>query len=83
MMKGFPKYEVGDTVTFVSEDVINREGEVVIPSQYVTGVIEIVDEDGTFDTDDVSYDIFEEERNMLWKHVEEKFILQVQPKQPN
>lgn len=63
-MIGKPKYKAFDEVEFSF-----NEGEVHI------GVIWIVDELGTyFDKSDVSYDIYVEEENMLYKHINEKYV---------
>lgn len=74
-MKGHPKYRKGDLVSFyVDQDVKDRDGNVIVKAGRITGRIEIVDAYGAIGCDDVSYDIFEEKRNMLWKHVEEKNV---------
>lgn len=63
-MIGKPKYKENDKVEFsLSENEVHK------------GVIWIVDELGTFfDKSDVSYDIFVEEENMLYKHINEKYV---------
>lgn len=74
-MKGYPKYKKGDKVSFcIDQDVKDRGGNVIVKAGRITGKIEIVDAYGAIGCDDVSYDIFEEKRNMLWKHVEEKGV---------
>ena len=63
-MIGKPKYKANDKVEFSFS-----ENEVHI------GVIWIVDKYGTFfDKSDVSYDIYVEEENMLYKHISEKYV---------
>lgn len=68
-MLGNPKYKVGDIVTFDSylfDENKKRE---------IEGVVAIVDEYGTFrDNSDVSYDIYYEECNILYKHIREDYI---------
>ena len=64
-MKGHPKYEVGDNVSFT----INNETR--------NGFIYIVDTYGAFGLDDVSYDILVETEDCLYKHVEEKYLERV------
>lgn len=62
-MKGKPKFKEGDIVEF------SFRGENRV------GVVHIVDKWGTFDDPtDVSYDIFVESENMLYKHFSEKFV---------
>lgn len=64
-MKGKPKYKVGTTVKFIVGDELK------------TGEIFIVDKYGTFDNPtDVSYDIMVESENMLYKHIQEKYVVQ-------
>lgn len=63
-MKGYPIYNLGDTVSFIL-------GETLI-----VGEIAIIDKYGTFeDNSDVSYDIFSEKDNCLYKHIREDKIL--------
>lgn len=60
---GQPKFKMGDRVSFTAKDKI------------VTGTIEIIDAYGTFfNSDHVCYDIFNEEANLLYKHVREEEI---------
>lgn len=62
-MKGRPKFKVGDEVCF------DWKGETKM------GVVFVVDKYGTFDDpSDVSYDIFVEKENMLYKHFTEKLV---------
>lgn len=64
-MKGKPKYKVGTTVKFIVGDELK------------TGDIFVVDAYGTFDNpDDVSYDIMVESENCLYKHIQEKYVVQ-------
>lgn len=64
-MLGNPKYNIGDTVSFV------------INNKTVTGEVAIIDRYGTFeDTSDVSYDVYSKEDNILYKHINEKEIKQ-------
>ncbi len=62
-MIGKPKYNYKDTVKFE----INGETK--------QGQIYIIDKYGTFfDSSDVCYDIFVKSENMLYKHVNERFV---------
>lgn len=62
-MIGKPKYKVDDKVEFTIYD------------ETRVGVIYVVDKYGTFfDKSDVSYDIYVEEENMLYKHINEKYV---------
>lgn len=64
-MKGHPKYKKGQMVKF---SLMNETKE---------GSIYIIDEYGTFeDASDVSYDIFVEPENCLYKHIREDLIMQ-------
>ena len=62
-MKGYPKYRVGDNVSFTINNV----------TRY--GFLYIVDTYGALGLDDVSYDIFVEKDNCLYKHVEERMVI--------
>ena len=63
-MIGKPKYKENDKVEF---EFIENEVHI--------GVIWIVDRYGTFfDKSDVSYDIYVEEENMIYKHINEKYV---------
>jgi hypothetical protein len=63
-MIGEPKYKENDKVEFSF-----NEGEVH------KGTVWIVDKYGTFfDKSDVSYDIYVEEDNTLYKHINEKYV---------
>jgi hypothetical protein len=63
-MIGKPKYKAFDKVEF---EFIENEVHI--------GVIWIVDKYGTFfDKSDVSYDIYVEEENVLYKHINEKCV---------
>ena len=63
-MIGKPKYKESSKVEFTI-----HENETRI------GVIYVVDKYGTFfDKSDVSYDIYVEEENMLYKHINEKYV---------
>lgn len=62
-MKGNPKFKEGDRVKFICN------------GKDLIGTVEIVDKYGTFDNpNDVSYDIFVEEENCLYKHFTEKLV---------
>lgn len=62
-MKGQPKYNYGDKVSFI----INNE--------MIIGEIYIIDKYGTFENDsDVSYDVFSKEKNCLYKHITESLL---------
>jgi hypothetical protein len=63
-MIGKPKYKEDCKVEFEFNGVQLREG-----------VVYVVDKYGTFfDKSDVSYDIYVEEENMLYKHINEKYV---------
>lgn len=62
-MIGKPKFKIGDKVSFKLED------------KTITGEIHIIDPYGTFEDDsDVSYDIFSESENCLFKHINETLV---------
>lgn len=63
-MIGKPKYKENDKVEFeFSECEVHK------------GTVWTVDKYGTFfDKSDVSYDIFVEEENTLYKHINEKYV---------
>lgn len=62
-MIGKPKYNYKDTVKFE------------IDGQIKQGRVYIIDKYGTFfDDSDVCYDILVESENMLYKHVNERFV---------
>lgn len=64
-MRGKPKYKEGTMVKFVIGDELK------------TGYIFVVDKYGTFaDPSDVSYDIMVESENMIYKHIQEKYVVQ-------
>jgi hypothetical protein len=63
-MIGMPKYKGNDKVEFTIYENDTR-----------IGVIYVVDKYGTYyDKSDVSYDIYVEEENMLYKHFNEKYV---------
>lgn len=63
-MLGKPKHKAFDKVEFTIYENDTR-----------IGVIYAVDKYGTYyDKSDVSYDIFVEEENMLYKHINEKYV---------
>lgn len=63
-MIGKPKYKGNDKVEFEFNE---NEGRI--------GIVWIVDKYGTFfDKSDVSYDIYVEEENTLYKNINEKYI---------
>ena len=63
-MIGKPKYKENDKVEFT-----------IYENEIRKGTVWIVDKYGTFfDKSDVSYDIFVEEENMLYKHINEKYV---------
>jgi hypothetical protein len=63
-MIGNPKYKENDKVEFAIHENDAR-----------IGVIYVVDKYGTFfDKSDVSYDIYVEEENTLYKHINEKYV---------
>lgn len=62
-MLGKPLYSRGQSVEFESN------------GKTVKGKIEIIDKYGTFEqNEEVSYDIYSEEENMLYKHIRESWI---------
>lgn len=62
-MVGKPKFEVDDRVKFMLDD------------EYIEGKVYIVDRWGTFwDDSDVSYDIMDEQHNILYKHISERHV---------
>jgi hypothetical protein len=63
-MVGKPKYEYGDIVEFL------------INGEIKTGIVEIIDEWGTFENDsDVHYDVLCTEEKTLYKHLIEYSII--------
>lgn len=77
-MKGHPKYKIGDEVSFYnSSDVGSRDRDFFIKAGKIEGRVEIVDAYGAIGCNDVSYDIYDKEHNMLWKHVEEKDVKRI------
>lgn len=63
-MIGKPKYKAFDKVEFLFNE-----------NELHEGVIRVVDELGTFfNKSDVSYDIYVEEENVLYKHINEKYV---------
>lgn len=64
-MVGQPQYKYGDIV------------KVKIGDTEITGAVAIIDRYGTFfDDSDVSYDILNKEENMLYKHINEKYVVE-------
>lgn len=64
-MLGKPKYKVGNAVKFI------------FGNELKTGIVFVVDKYGTFDNStDVSYDILVEDENVLYKHIQEKHVVQ-------
>lgn len=62
-MIGYPKYKVGDKVSFI----VNKE--------VLHGDIYVVDRYGTFEDDtDVCYDIYVKDENTIYKHINEKNV---------
>ena len=62
-MIGKPKYNYGETVTFQTH------------KGFKIGTIAIIDKYGTFEqNNDVSYDIYVETENCLYKHIQEKYV---------
>lgn len=61
-----PKFNLNDVVSFS------------LCGKKKQGIIYIIDKYGTFfDKSDVSYDILVDEENMLYKHINEKFVEKV------
>lgn len=72
-MLGYPKYQIGQIVTF-KIDMYNR-GKQETETLKKEGTIAIIDKYGTFEDDsDVSYDILVTDENCLYKHIREDFI---------
>lgn len=70
-MLGKPKYKVGDTVSFYMEPRSPFSEKTLI-----IGKVFIVDAYGTFEQNkEPSYDIMDEEHNILFKHVVESSLL--------
>lgn len=66
-MKGQPKFDYGDLVSFTIDD------------KEKVGSVYIIDRYGTFsDGSDVSYDIMVEQENTLYKHIGEKGVNKVE-----
>ena len=62
-MKGNPKFQLNQRVKFT------------VDNQMLEGVIHIIDVFGTFEyNEDVSYDIFVDGENCLYKHIPEKYV---------
>jgi len=75
-MIGKPKYDYGEKVCFN----VNWDGN----PRTIEGTIEIIDRFGTFeDNSDVSYDIYVESENILYKHINEKAIFKPDNTQDN
>lgn len=69
-MIGKPKYTEGDIVKFSFKYYDDNWYE-------EKGIIAIVDEYGTFENNsDVSYDILNKEDKLLYKHIQEKYVLE-------
>lgn len=65
-MIGNPKFKKGQLVEFT----VNGEN--------IKGIVFIVDAYGTFEqSDEVSYDVFVEEHNNLYKHLRESILREV------
>lgn len=63
-MLGKPKFKLGENVEFKFNNDI-KEGSILVVDKY-----------GTFeDKSDVSYDIFVEHENMIYKHINQKYII--------
>ncbi len=78
-MKGYPKYKVGDEVSFYNSSDVGS-GDTFIKAEKIEGRVEIVDACGAIGCNDVSYDIYDKTHNMLWKHVEEKDVKKIERK---
>ena len=68
-MRGNPKYQLGDIVRFrfmLNDTNLIKEGTIAIIDKY-----------GTFeDNSDVSYDIYIQSENMLYKHFQESYVIE-------
>lgn len=68
-MLGKPKFELNDKVSFTLQE------------KTIDGVVYIVDAYGTFENpNEVSYDVFSEDENILYKHIPERLIKKVKTK---
>ena len=68
-MRGKPRFKMGNVVSFICGNETKK------------GTIWVVDAYGTFsDPTDVSYDIMVESENMLYKHINEKYIVKIKRK---
>lgn len=65
-MIGKPKFKLNEIVKFQLTNDIQKIGKVYIIDKYGT----------FFDKSDVSYDIMVEEENCLYKHINEKYIIE-------
>jgi len=64
-MLGKPKYNYGDVVTVKMDDI------------EFDGIVAIIDRYGTWgDPSDVSYDILNKKQNILYKHCNEKYVIE-------
>lgn len=71
-----PKYDYGDVLVFHMNEVKNWDGETVLEEQDIEGVVEIVDRNGTFEqNEEPSYDLYNKERNTLFKHIRQSAII--------
>ena len=71
-----PKYDYGDVLIFHMNEVKNWDGETVLEEQDIEGVVEIIDRYGTFEqNEEPSYDLYNKERNTLFKHIRQSAII--------
>ena len=71
-----PKYDYGDVLVFHMNEVKNWDGETVFEEQDIEGVVEIIDRYGTFEqNEEPSYDLYNKERNTLFKHIRQSAII--------
>ena len=68
-MLGKPKFELNDKVSFTLQE------------KTIEGVVYIVDAYGTFENpNEVSYDVFSDDENVLYKHIPERLVKKVKNK---
>lgn len=71
------KYKVGDKVRFSHPTMVSWGGEVIREEGVMDGTVEIVDAYGTFEQhEEPSYDIYNKENNVLFKHCRESTIVE-------
>lgn len=70
------KYKCGDKVLFHIPRQVTWDGKVIREEGDIEGVVEIVDEFGTFEQhEEPSYDIYRKEDKMFYKHVRQSSVV--------